>query len=602
MGVSNAWGANINGGTTLYLKPNANWNTKDDGKTTPRFAAYFCNGTSSAKWYSMSDCNGDGVYEVTVDEGESHKNVIFCRMTPHNSTNDWAQKWNQSSDLTWDGTNNLCTIKSGEWDCGTNVTWTSKSVTWDLAGGMNEWSNTTNKFSGSTLSVSVTLEANTTYEFKLHNTEGCWWGNTGTMDRNNCSGWTMTHGSDNCKIKTDVGGTYEFSFDASTKKLTVTYPAAYTVTYGVGTTKGTTSVTTTPSIKNGSLVLASTSITFSKGETKAGYQWKNWNNDANGTGTNLGTKATYTSSNRNSNTTVYACYDLITYNITYNLNGGTGATNTTYNVESAAITLPNAPTKTGYTFAGWYDNANLTGNKVTQVAKGSTGDKAFWATWTANKYTITWDANGGSVTPASSTYTYDGEAVQLPTPTRTGYTFNGWFTASSGGTNISDVGKTNKPASNKTYYAQWTENTYTVNIVANPADAAKTLTSGPKQVGINAVSITTTTKIGYQFVNWTATNGITITNANSASTTITATKAGTVTANFKAQPATTVYLKPNSNWESANARFAIYYWGANNQNGWVDMTEVGCSRDYLYILDYSIIKMIFIPFLLMLES
>ena len=241
---------------------------------------------------------------------------------------------------------------------------------------------------------------------------------------------------------------------------------------------------------------------------------------------------------------------------------------------------------TGYTFVNWTTSSqsinitNATSRTGAKVKFASFTSATVTANYKVNTSTITWNANGGSVTPTSSTYTYDGEEVALPTPTRTGYSFNGWFTASSGGTRISDVGKTNKPASNTTYYAQWTENTYTVNIVANPAEAAKTLTLGSQQVGINAVTISATPNVGYQFVNWTASAGITITNPNSASTTITATKAGTVTANFEEKPATTVYLKPNSNWESANARFAIYYWGANDQNGWVDMTESGCNREY----------------------
>ena len=241
---------------------------------------------------------------------------------------------------------------------------------------------------------------------------------------------------------------------------------------------------------------------------------------------------------------------------------------------------------TGYTFVNWTTSSqsinitNATSRTGAKVKFASFTSATVTANYKVNTSTITWDANGGSVTPTSSTYTYDGDPVALPTPTRTGYSFNGWFTASSGGTRISDVGKTNKPTSNTTYYAQWAENKYSVNITANPAEAAKTLTLGSQQVGINAVTISATPNVGYQFVNWTASAGITITNPNSASTTITATKAGTVTANFEEKPATTVYLKPNSNWESANARFAIYYWGTNDQNGWVDMAESGCNREY----------------------
>ena len=87
-------------------------------------------------------------------------------------------------------------------------------------------------------------------------------------------------------------------------------------------------------------------------------------------------------------------------------------------------------------------------------------------TITVNPWTITWNPNGGSVTPTSSTY--DGAtAVSLPTPTRTGYNFDGWYTAASGGTKINDIGTTTKPTNNVTYYAHWTPKNYTITLNAN---------------------------------------------------------------------------------------------------------------------------------------
>jgi uncharacterized repeat protein (TIGR02543 family) len=68
------------------------------------------------------------------------------------------------------------------------------------------------------------------------------------------------------------------------------------------------------------------------------------------------------------------------YTITYHLNGGEGAINTTYTSDSETITLP-IPTKSGYTFLGWYDNSGFTGSVVTEIPKGSTGNKEFWAKW-----------------------------------------------------------------------------------------------------------------------------------------------------------------------------------------------------------------------------
>ena len=112
-------GATITGGTTFYLSPNENW--KKDGA---RFAAYFCNGSSSAHWYSAYGPNDDGYYWVTVNSGESHANIIWCRMNGGNTTNDWNNRWNQTNDLTWDGSKNLYTVSEGAWSNG-GGTWSS---------------------------------------------------------------------------------------------------------------------------------------------------------------------------------------------------------------------------------------------------------------------------------------------------------------------------------------------------------------------------------------------------------------------------------------------------------------------------------------------
>ncbi len=80
-------------GKTLYFVPSSDWNTD-----TPRYAAYVWGDNISAKWYSMSDGNGDGVYSVTVDA--KYTKVIFCRMNPANTSNNWDNRWNQTEDQT----------------------------------------------------------------------------------------------------------------------------------------------------------------------------------------------------------------------------------------------------------------------------------------------------------------------------------------------------------------------------------------------------------------------------------------------------------------------------------------------------------------------
>ena len=100
----------------LYLTPNANW--KVDGA---RFAAYFFG--NGEKWVNMTYNSKLGVYEVEVPAG--YPNVIFCRMNPSATANNWNNKWNQTADLKvpTNGTNHY-TVKAGTWDKG-GGTWTT---------------------------------------------------------------------------------------------------------------------------------------------------------------------------------------------------------------------------------------------------------------------------------------------------------------------------------------------------------------------------------------------------------------------------------------------------------------------------------------------
>ena len=98
-------------GTTVYLKPNGNWLM--DGA---RFALYYF-GDSGDGWGSMSDSDGDGYHEGSVPAG--YGNVIFCRMNPGSSENNWDNKWNQTSDLTVPTNGDNCyTVADGAWDKG----------------------------------------------------------------------------------------------------------------------------------------------------------------------------------------------------------------------------------------------------------------------------------------------------------------------------------------------------------------------------------------------------------------------------------------------------------------------------------------------------
>lgn len=73
---------------------------------------------------------------------------------------------------------------------------------------------------------------------------------------------------------------------------------------------------------------------------------------------------------------------------------------------------------------------------------------------------VTYDGNGGTVSTSSKSVTYDSAYGSLATATRTGYSFDGWFTAASGGTKINSS-MTVSTASNHTLYAHWSPNSYT---------------------------------------------------------------------------------------------------------------------------------------------
>ena len=106
----------------LYLKPNSNWK-----QSNARFAAYFFNNGGNA-WVSMVDSDSDGIYEVNIPEGYTFgDNVIFCRMNPSSTANNWNNKWNQTADLKipTDG-KNLFTIPGTTWNDATNSNWSVK--------------------------------------------------------------------------------------------------------------------------------------------------------------------------------------------------------------------------------------------------------------------------------------------------------------------------------------------------------------------------------------------------------------------------------------------------------------------------------------------
>lgn len=158
----------------LYLKPGTNW--KKDGA---RFAAYFfIKNTSTTTWVNMTDTDNDGIYVVNIPTDKNYNMVIFCRMNPDATANNWNNKWNQSGDLTIPTNgNNLFTVANNSWD-GATTTWSKHTPT-------------------------------------PKNTE-CWFGVNNTSDKANAwyQRWSNNQGQNNITV-TDYNKTYDIYFNTN---------------------------------------------------------------------------------------------------------------------------------------------------------------------------------------------------------------------------------------------------------------------------------------------------------------------------------------------------------------------------------------------------
>ena len=142
------------------------------------------------------------------------------------------------------------------------------------------------------------------------------------------------------------------------------------------------------------------------------------------------------------------------YTVSFNANGGTITSGTTaktiYNGQKYG-TLPTAERK-DYVFQGWY-TAATGGTKITEdTIVDVRANQTLYAQWKANTYKLTFNANGGSVSETSRTATCGQAIGTLPTPKRDYYTFNGWYTAASGGTKVTSATVFNAAT---TLYAQF---------------------------------------------------------------------------------------------------------------------------------------------------
>ena len=189
--------------------------------------------------------------------------------------------------------------------------------------------------------------------------------------------------------------------------------------------------------------------------------------------------------------TLKAVYAANSYNLTYELNGGECDNLTEVYVFGTGAELP-VPARKGYTFGGWSFGEN---ERFFAMPVETFGDKKLYANWTANAYTITYNANGGTLDDNTQSVVYDSE-VTLKTPSRDAYTFAGWYNGdvlvSSGVWTIAD---------NVTLVARWTKNNfkiaYNLNGGTNDGDNPLSYVISEKDIAIKAP-----VKNGYTFLGW----------------------------------------------------------------------------------------------------
>ena len=190
-----------------------------------------------------------------------------------------------------------------------------------------------------------------------------------------------------------------------------------------------------------------------------------------------------------------------TFTVSLNPNGGTVSQTSISVKENETYPKLPAPTKSGFTFKGWY--TEISGG--IEIESGSwlylNANHTLYAQWNyTNTYLVTLNANGGSVSPASVSVPVYENYPSLPTPVRNGFTFKGWYTSSSGGT----LKKPDSPLftnANHILYAQWNQNTpFIITLDANGG----TITNSSISMSENETypTLPTPKRIGYAFLGW----------------------------------------------------------------------------------------------------
>lgn len=204
--------------------------------------------------------------------------------------------------------------------------------------------------------------------------------------------------------------------------------------------------------------------------------------------------------------TLYAIWTTADYRITYELNGGTNNSSnpTGFDINDIAITLAE-PTRAGYTFSGWFLDKGFQ-NASNTIPSGSTGNKTFYASWSANENTLHFNANGGDGSIADMNIKTDASAaLKENTLTREGYAFAGWSTIADGGVDFEDGATYTMGADSEyTLYAVWEIISYTITYDTDGGSISGERVSYTAET--DTFTLVKPTRFGYTFIGWSGTD------------------------------------------------------------------------------------------------
>ena len=190
-------------------------------------------------------------------------------------------------------------------------------------------------------------------------------------------------------------------------------------------------------------------------------------------------------------------WELTEYNITMDLNGGSGQEKVVYTMTDEDFELP-TPTRHGYEFVGWTGEDITTPQTNVKIPKGSTGDKAYTANWQVIEYTITLDTNGGPVVSPIK-YTVE-DTFTLPYILRPGYEFAGWTLDGSGMLPFTPLIIYPGTTGDLHYKAEWRLAEYTITMDLNGGSGQEKMVY---TITDEEFELPTPTRNGYEFVGWT---------------------------------------------------------------------------------------------------